>query len=142
MLFVSSTTTLLLSLPFSFPPYLPSPPNPPSPNPAGDMFENYCWADDLMNLCRGGYAFTILLTYPIECFVARDVLETAFFRDHQPQPFFRHAVLSVIIAILCMLLSFTTDCLGIVLELNVSRFLCLDDFLRRLIVCKACQDVC
>ncbi|XP_050725182.1 putative sodium-coupled neutral amino acid transporter 11 [Eriocheir sinensis] len=84
----------------------------------GDMFENYCWADDLMNLCRGGYALTILLTYPIECFVARDVLETAFFRDYQPQPFFRHAVLSVIIAILCMLLSFSTDCLGIVLELN------------------------
>lgn len=84
----------------------------------GDMFENYCWNDDLMNLCRGVYAFTILLTYPIECFVARDVLETAFFRDYQPQPFFRHAVLSVIIAILCMLLSFTTDCLGIILELN------------------------
>lgn len=92
------------------------------PTPAGDMFENYCWNDDLMNLCRGVYAFTILLTYPIECFVARDVLETAFFREYQPQPFFRHAVLSVIIAILCMLLSFTTDCLGIILELNVSPF--------------------
>ena len=86
------------------------------------MFENYCWSDDLMNLCRGVYALTILLTYPIECFVARDVLETAFFRNYQPQPFFRHAILSVIIAILCMLLSFTTDCLGIILELNVSPF--------------------
>ncbi|XP_042891380.1 putative sodium-coupled neutral amino acid transporter 11 [Penaeus japonicus] len=84
----------------------------------GDVFENYCWADDLMNICRGFYAVTILLTFPIECFVARDVLETAFFQDYQPQPFFRHAVLSVLIALLCMLLSLATDCLGIVLELN------------------------
>ncbi|XP_064084050.1 putative sodium-coupled neutral amino acid transporter 11 [Macrobrachium nipponense] len=84
----------------------------------GDIFENYCWGDDLMNVCRGFFAVTILLTFPIECFVARDVLETAFFQDYQPQPFFRHAVLSVLIAILCMLFSFTTDCLGIVLELN------------------------
>ncbi|KAK7066891.1 hypothetical protein SK128_005131 [Halocaridina rubra] len=84
----------------------------------GDVFENYCWGDDLMNVCRGFYAVTILLTFPIECFVARDVLETAFFQDYQPQPFFRHAVLSVLIAILCMLFSLTTDCLGIVLELN------------------------
>lgn len=88
---------------------------------AGDVFENYCWGDDLMNVCRGAYAFTILLTFPIECFVARDVLETAFFREHQPQPFFRHAFLSVIIALFCMFLSLATDCLGIVLELNVSR---------------------
>ncbi|XP_071539182.1 putative sodium-coupled neutral amino acid transporter 11 [Panulirus ornatus] len=84
----------------------------------GDVFENYCWDDDLMNLCRGAYAFTILLTFPIECFVARDVVERAFFRDYQPQPFFRHAVLSVLIALFCMFLSLTTDCLGIVLELN------------------------
>ncbi|KAK8741962.1 hypothetical protein OTU49_002038, partial [Cherax quadricarinatus] len=84
----------------------------------GDVFENYCWGDDLMNVCRGAYAVTILLTFPIECFVARDVMETAFFREYQPQPFFRHAVLSVLIAMLCMFLSLSTDCLGIVLEVN------------------------
>ncbi|XP_045618735.1 putative sodium-coupled neutral amino acid transporter 11 [Procambarus clarkii] len=84
----------------------------------GDVFENYCWGDDLMNICRGAYAVTILLTFPIECFVARDVLETGFFREYQPQPFFRHAALSVLIAILCMIFSLSTDCLGIVLEVN------------------------
>ena len=46
----------------------------------GDVFENYCWGDDLMNACRALYAFTILLTFPIECFVARDLIETTFYR--------------------------------------------------------------
>ncbi|CAL4063760.1 unnamed protein product, partial [Meganyctiphanes norvegica] len=84
----------------------------------GDIFENYCWADDLMNVCRGLYTVTILLTFPIECFVARDVLETAFFRSYGPQPLLRHAVMTVVIAVLVMFFSLSTDCLGVVLELN------------------------
>ena len=73
-----------------------------------------------MNWCRGLYALTILLTYPIECFVSRDVVENTFFSNYQPQPFFRHAIITVSIAIMGFLFSLTTDCLGIVLELNVS----------------------
>ncbi|KAF4529441.1 hypothetical protein B566_EDAN003537 [Ephemera danica] len=42
----------------------------------GDLLENYCWGDDLMNAARLIFSATILLTYPIECFVARDVLRS------------------------------------------------------------------
>ena len=39
----------------------------------GDLLENYCKDDDLMNAARFGFAITIMLTYPIECFVTREV---------------------------------------------------------------------
>lgn len=40
---------------------------------AGDLLENYCWNDDLMNLARVFFSVSILLTFPIECFVSREV---------------------------------------------------------------------
>lgn len=40
---------------------------------AGDLLENYCWNDDLMNFSRVVFSFSILLTYPFECFVSREV---------------------------------------------------------------------
>lgn len=39
----------------------------------GDLLENYCWSDDLMNFSRVVFSFSILLTYPFECFVSREV---------------------------------------------------------------------
>ncbi len=46
----------------------------------GDLLNNYCWRDDLMNACRFLFAVTIMLTYPIECFVCREVVENILFR--------------------------------------------------------------
>ena len=40
---------------------------------SGDVLENYCHQDDLVNVARFLFAFTIMLTYPIECFVTREV---------------------------------------------------------------------
>lgn len=40
---------------------------------AGDLLENYCWNDDLMNFARVLFSVSILLTFPIECFVSREV---------------------------------------------------------------------
>lgn len=40
---------------------------------AGDLLENYCWDDDLMNFSRVLFSISILLTFPIECFVSREV---------------------------------------------------------------------
>lgn len=31
----------------------------------GDLLENYCWDDDLMNAARIAFSLTILLTFPI-----------------------------------------------------------------------------
>ncbi len=39
----------------------------------GDVLENYCHEDDLMNVARFLFATTIMLTFPIECFVTREV---------------------------------------------------------------------
>lgn len=39
----------------------------------GDLLENYCWNDDLMNFARVLFSISILLTFPIECFVSREV---------------------------------------------------------------------
>ena len=39
----------------------------------GDILENYCHNDDLVNVARFLFACTIMLTYPIECFVCREV---------------------------------------------------------------------
>ena len=44
----------------------------------GDLLNNYCWDDDLMNVSRFLFAITVLLTYPIECFVCREVLINVF----------------------------------------------------------------
>lgn len=40
----------------------------------GDILNNYCWSDDLMTFCRFIFTITVLLTYPIELFVVREVL--------------------------------------------------------------------
>ena len=39
----------------------------------GDLLENYCHKDDLMNAARFAFCVTIMFTYPIECFVVREV---------------------------------------------------------------------
>ncbi|XP_035879269.1 putative sodium-coupled neutral amino acid transporter 11 isoform X4 [Phyllostomus discolor] len=38
----------------------------------GDLFENYCRNDDLVTFGRFCYGATVVLTYPIECFVTRE----------------------------------------------------------------------
>ncbi|XP_021121111.1 putative sodium-coupled neutral amino acid transporter 11 isoform X2 [Heterocephalus glaber] len=38
----------------------------------GDLFENYCKSDDLVTFGRFCYGITVILTYPIECFVTRE----------------------------------------------------------------------
>ncbi|KAL5007098.1 hypothetical protein ScPMuIL_015904 [Solemya velum] len=84
----------------------------------GDLMENYCHEDDLMNAARIAFAITIMLTYPVECFVTREVVENAFFASSQPSPMWRHITVTVVVVILTAAVSMSTDCLGIVLELN------------------------
>ncbi|XP_052245865.1 putative sodium-coupled neutral amino acid transporter 11 isoform X2 [Dreissena polymorpha] len=84
----------------------------------GDLLENYCETDDLMNVARLLFAVTIMLTYPVECFVTREVIENAFFLSHEDRPLWRHLVITVLVSLLACAISMATDCLGIVLELN------------------------
>ncbi|CAG9815167.1 unnamed protein product [Phaedon cochleariae] len=86
----------------------------------GDLLENYCWDDDLMNVSRLLFSVQILLTYPIECFVTREVIETSLFgRDpNVPTSEKVHYLLTLGIVATTYGISITTYCLGVVLELN------------------------
>jgi sodium-coupled neutral amino acid transporter 11 len=84
----------------------------------GDILENYCRTDDVINVARFLFAAAVILTYPVECFVTREVIENAVFAFKQPPSTLRHIVVTVIIVLLTVLVSLTTDCVGIVLELN------------------------
>ncbi|KAK0057372.1 putative sodium-coupled neutral amino acid transporter 11 isoform X1 [Biomphalaria glabrata] len=84
----------------------------------GDLLENYCRDDILMNISRIFFAITIMLTYPVECFVTREVVETAIFPSTPESPLWRHVTVTVVIVVLTGAISMATDCLGTVLELN------------------------
>ncbi|CAN8021180.1 unnamed protein product [Ixodes persulcatus] len=84
----------------------------------GDLLENYCMDDDWANVARLMFTVTIMLTYPIECFVTREVLDNAFFVNRFPSNLVRHIVMTVLIVLASFAFSTLTDCLGIVLELN------------------------
>lgn len=77
-----------------------------------------------MNVARFAYAMTIVLTWPIECFVTREVIENSIFATKEPQ-LGRHILITVIIAILTCGISMATDCVEVVLQLNVSFVQCL-----------------
>ncbi|XP_055456670.1 putative sodium-coupled neutral amino acid transporter 11 [Psammomys obesus] len=82
----------------------------------GDLFENYCRGDDLVTFGRFCYGITVILTYPIECFVTREVIANVFFGANLSSVF--HIILTVVIITVATLASLLIDCLGIVLELN------------------------
>ncbi|KAI1290009.1 putative sodium-coupled neutral amino acid transporter 11 [Halotydeus destructor] len=84
----------------------------------GDLLENYCMSDNLALIARLLFTVTIMLTYPIECFVVRDVLEHAVWDGKPPQTTNHHVMVTLIIVMSVFIFSTLTDCLGIVLELN------------------------
>ncbi|XP_022090841.1 putative sodium-coupled neutral amino acid transporter 11 isoform X2 [Acanthaster planci] len=87
----------------------------------GDVLQNYCHIDDLANVARVVFAITIVCTYPLECFVCREVMEN-FIVHHgwasSPQPMTRHLILTLVLVGLTLGLSMSTSCLGIVLSIN------------------------
>ena len=74
-----------------------------------------------MNVARFAYAMTIVLTWPLECFVTREVIENSIFASKEPQ-LGRHMLITVIIAVLTCAISMATDCVETVLQFNVSSF--------------------
>ncbi|XP_070098072.1 putative sodium-coupled neutral amino acid transporter 11 isoform X2 [Equus caballus] len=82
----------------------------------GDLFENYCRNDDLVTFGRFCYGVTVILTYPMECFVTREVIANVFFGGTLSSVV--HIVVTVVIITVATLVSLLIDCLGIVLELN------------------------
>ena len=85
----------------------------------GDLLENYCTSDNAALLARLLFGVTIMLTYPIECFVVRDVFMNAIASEkHQMVSENKHLITTICIVSAVYALSTLTDCLGIVLTLN------------------------
>lgn len=84
----------------------------------GDLLENYCHWDTLINIARLIYAVNIMLTFPLECLVCRQVLEIVCTTWTNFNPNRSHYIITVLIVFTSVILSLSTDCLGIVLELN------------------------
>ncbi|CAH2305645.1 sodium-coupled neutral amino acid transporter 11 [Pelobates cultripes] len=82
----------------------------------GDLFENYCKHDNLVTIGRFCYALTIILTYPMECFVAREVIANVFFGGTLTSSL--HLVVTLMVVSLTTTISLACECLGMVLELN------------------------
>eukprot|EP00062_Callorhinchus_milii_P000754 gi/632936147/ref/XP_007892593.1/ PREDICTED: putative sodium-coupled neutral amino acid transporter 11 [Callorhinchus milii] len=82
----------------------------------GDIFENYCRNDNWATVARFLYGITIILTFPIECFVTREVIGNVFFSGNLTT--ILHITLTVFIVAAATAISLAYDCLGIVLELN------------------------
>ncbi|XP_033899320.2 putative sodium-coupled neutral amino acid transporter 11 [Acipenser ruthenus] len=82
----------------------------------GDIFENYCKNDDLATFGRLCYGISIILTFPIECFVTREVVSNVFSNGTLTAGF--HIAVTVAVIAVSTAVSLIFDCLGIVLELN------------------------
>ncbi|CAO1365557.1 unnamed protein product [Diamesa serratosioi] len=100
----------------------------------GDLLENYCFDDDLMNFARILFSISILLTFPIEACVVRQIIRTQIKRFVSPEfveyekeadPEHDHGedsennvLITLAIVFLAFFVSPTTECLGPILELN------------------------
>ncbi|XP_058465697.1 putative sodium-coupled neutral amino acid transporter 11 [Malaya genurostris] len=101
----------------------------------GDLLENYCWDDDLMNFSRVLFSVSILLTFPIECFVSREIVRTQIKRFYSSEVMEYDAdkdpthetgsdddqksmTTTLVIVFAAFIISPYTECLGPVLELN------------------------
>ncbi|XP_070694655.1 putative sodium-coupled neutral amino acid transporter 11 [Pempheris klunzingeri] len=82
----------------------------------GDIFENYCRNDNLATFGRFCFGLSILATFPLECFVTREVISNVICSRDLSKT--EHVVVTVLIVTLCTSISLAYDCLGVVLELN------------------------
>ncbi|KAI2660902.1 hypothetical protein H4Q32_008586 [Labeo rohita] len=82
----------------------------------GDIFENYCRNDNLATFGRFCYGISIITTYPLECFVTREVVANVFFKGELSNTM--HVIITLVIVSATTVISLSYDCLGIVLELN------------------------
>ncbi|KAL7865577.1 hypothetical protein SRHO_G00108240 [Serrasalmus rhombeus] len=82
----------------------------------GDIFENYCKNDNLATFGRLCYGLSIITTFPLECFVTREVVSNVFFNGLLSNT--AHVMVTVVIISVVTVISLSYDCLGVVLELN------------------------
>eukprot|EP00045_Choanoeca_perplexa_P005195 m.44023 g.44023 ORF g.44023 m.44023 type:complete len:455 (+) comp12987_c0_seq1:130-1494(+) len=84
----------------------------------GDVLDNFPNDNRPANAARFFFGLVVMLTYPIECFVAREVIENYFFSESQPPTDRRHYGVTFILCMVAMAVSISVDKLGLILELN------------------------
>uniref|UniRef100_A0A665VEB4 Putative sodium-coupled neutral amino acid transporter 11 n=1 Tax=Echeneis naucrates TaxID=173247 RepID=A0A665VEB4_ECHNA len=82
----------------------------------GDVFENYCRNDNLATFARFCFGLSIITTFPLECFVTREVLSNVICSRKLSNA--EHVAITMLILAVCTAISLGYDCLGVVLELN------------------------
>nr|XP_046261091.1 putative sodium-coupled neutral amino acid transporter 11 [Scatophagus argus] len=82
----------------------------------GDIFENYCRDDNLATFGRFCFGLSIITTFPLECFVTREVLSNVICSRDLSKA--EHVAITLLIVAVCTSISLAFDCLGVVLELN------------------------
>lgn len=74
----------------------------------GDIFENYCKYDNLATFGRFCYSLSIITTFPLECFVTREV--------HHYFEVFKYVYMYIYIKIFLHAFTLNVQCHGIVLK--------------------------
>ncbi|KAM7407502.1 hypothetical protein PAMA_003296 [Pampus argenteus] len=82
----------------------------------GDIFENYCRNDNLATFGRFCFGVSIITTFPLECFVTREVLSNVICSRALSKV--EHVAITLLIVAVCTSISLAYDCLGVVLVLN------------------------
>ncbi|KAE8215664.1 hypothetical protein CF327_g1054 [Tilletia walkeri] len=82
----------------------------------GNILNNFPEDDTMVNIARFCFALNMLTTFPLEAFVAREVLETYFFANEFNQS--RHLIFTSSLVVTALFVSLMTCDLGIVLELT------------------------
>ncbi|XP_040004939.1 putative sodium-coupled neutral amino acid transporter 11 [Xiphias gladius] len=82
----------------------------------GDVFENYCRNDNLATFGRFCFGLSIITTFPLECFVTREVVTNVICSRDLSKA--EHVAITSLIVAVCTSISLAYDCLGVVLELN------------------------
>ncbi|KAL7749404.1 hypothetical protein RI367_005275 [Sorochytrium milnesiophthora] len=86
----------------------------------GNILNNFAQDDLVINIARLCFAINMFTTYPMECFVAREVLEHFFYSNGGPHevPFRRHVLWTVVLVLISLVIAVSTCDLGLVLELT------------------------
>eukprot|EP00912_Choanoflagellata_sp_UC4_P001383 UC4_evm1s858 len=85
----------------------------------GNVLDNFSANDTVVNIARFFYACTVVLTYPIELFVAREVVENYFFPEKVGHLSLRlHVGITLALSLFAYLISIATEDLGFILGLN------------------------
>jgi sodium-coupled neutral amino acid transporter 11 len=83
-----------------------------------NVLKNFPEADNMMTAGRTFYGITVMMTYPIECFVCREVIANTFFRGAESLSRWQHFAVTLPVCLVVLAIALATADLGLVLELN------------------------